>query len=192
MKLAFSALGDSQKIAAGLGTDSLVIDEKDLVKIKNTLTSGTSAKIDTKKKEVACLLMAQELFETAVFLPGAGDDFGKERVLNGLTSETLHGTKIIKTIKNDIIPVGHIWAFTSPDFLGHNFALGDPSFEIQSKFGLIEWQTKESIGMGIGNTLSTALLTTKGSKGFVAADGSTDSAGGDVDVLRNHYNGLYM
>lgn len=164
------------------GTANLYIENSDLVKVKNTLTAGLNGN-DAKKKEVGCLLMAQEIYETAVTLPGAGDDFGKDRVLNGITSDTLHGTKIIKSIKSDILPIGHIWAFTKPDFLGHNFALGDPNFEIKSNFGLIEWQTKESIGVGIGNALSVALLTLKGTVSpsnsstslVISTDGTIDS-----------------
>jgi len=150
--------GTTDKAVDSAGTNALEIAQGDFIKLKNTLASGINGS-DAKRKEVACILMCQEAFESAVVLPGAGDDFGKDRVLNGVTSDTLYGTKIVKTIKSDLLPVGHLWAFTTPDFLGHNFALGDPNFEIKSNFGLIEWQTKESIGMGIGNALSVALMT---------------------------------
>ena len=165
----------------GTPTGTLEIATRDIVKIKNTLASGINGS-DAKRKEVGCLLMCQEVFETAVIIPSAGDDFGKDRVLNGISSDTLFGTKVIRTIKSDLLPIGHIWAFTTPDFLGHNFSLGDPNFEIKSNFGLIEWQTKESIAMGIGNALSVALLTLDGSVApgtstnlEVATDGSLSS-----------------
>ena len=182
-------IGASLSVAANLqqkavkytGTESLEITARDIIKIKNTLASGINGS-DAKRKEVGCLLMCQEVFETAVVLPSVGDDFGKDRVLNGITSDTLYGTKVIRTIKSDMLPRGHMWAFTTPDFLGHNFSLGDPNFEIKSNFGLIEWQTKESIGMGIGNALSVALLTLKGSVNpggstglEIATDGSMSS-----------------
>jgi len=172
------------------GTVDLTIAGTDIVKIKNTLASGINGS-DSKRKEVGCILMCQEVFETAVILPSAGDDFGKDRVLNGITSDTLYGTKIIKTIKSDILPRGHMIAFTTPDFLGHNFALGDPSFEIKSTFGLIEWQTKESIAVGIGNITSMALLTLKGS---VNPGGSTNlevTSDGTLDVaIASYYASL--
>jgi len=169
---------------------SLTLAQEDLVALKNVLSAGINGS-DPKRKEVACILMCQEAFETAVFLPGAGDDFGKDRIQHGITSDTLHGTKIIKTIKSDLLPVGHMFAFTSPDFLGHNFALGDPSFEIKSNFGLIEWQTKESIATGIGNGLSVALLTMLGS---VNPGGSTDlktaTDGTLLAAITTYYAGL--
>lgn len=196
LRICGSALGvaidTKRKCVKYAGATALTIDQKDLVKIKNTLASGINGS-DSKRKEVGCILMCQEVFETAVFLPGAGDDFGKDRVLNGITSDTLHGTKVIKTIKSDILPVGHIWAFTTPDFLGHNFSLGDPNFEIKSNFGLIEWQTKESVGFNIGNALSVALLTLLGS---VNPGGSTDievKADGTLPAnITNYYKGLKL
>ena len=170
IKLAAAAITTSTSTAGkivGEGTGAatnMALTALDIVKIKNTLMGGVPATtaLDTRKKEVAALLMAQESFEYAVVLPSAGDDFGKDRVLNGITSDTLYGTKVVRSIKTDLVPQGVIFAFTSPDFLGHNFALGDPSFEIKSNFGLIEWQTKESVGMGIGNRFSVAALILDG------------------------------
>ena len=186
-------VNESGSCKAVVGVDAannVRINALDFVKIKNTLASGINGS-DPRRKEVGCILMCQEAFESAVILPSAGDDFGKDRVLNGITTDTLYGTKIVRTIKSDILPVGHLWAFTTPDFLGHNFALGDPNFEIKSNFGLIEWQTKESIGMGIGNGQSTALLTLLGS---VNPGGSTDlkvaTDGTNTANIRAYYAGL--
>jgi hypothetical protein len=150
------------KVVAGTSTDNLTIAAKDFPKLKNTLASGVNSS-DPKRKEVGVILMSQDVYETAVLLPGAGDDFGKDRVYFGIASDTLYGSKILRTIKTRFLPAGHMFAFTTPDFLGHNFSLGDPTFEIRSQFGLIEWQTSESIGLGIGNRLSIALMALKGS-----------------------------
>ena len=144
------------------GTTNLAVSALDLVKLNNTLAGGIPAAPDFLKKELALILMPQETFEYAVVLPSAGDDFGKDRVQNGITSDTLYGKKIVRSIKTDILPQGVMFAFTAPDFLGHGFALGDPSFEIKHSFGLIEWQTKESIAYGFGNALSVAALVLDG------------------------------
>ena len=185
LRLAGAALAGgtagAQKAVKYTGSTDLTIAATDFIKIKNTLASGINGS-DAKRKEVGCLLMCQEAYETAVVLPGAGDDFGKDRVLNGITSDTLYGTKVIRTIKSDLLPVGHIWGFTTPDFLGHNYGLGDPRFEIRSNFGLIEWQSNESIAIGIGNRLSAALLTLKGSVNPGGATGLVVTTDGTVDA----------
>ncbi len=183
LRLLGAALASSGKgVLSTSTTTGNYIQHQDMVKLKNTLASGINAN-DPKRKEVACVLMCQETWETVVVLPNVGDDFGKDRVLNGITSDTLHGTKVVRTIKSDILPQGHIWAFAAPDYMGHNFALGDPSFEIRSLFGLIEFQSKESIGMGIGNVMSEALLTMYGATApatstniAIATDGTIPAA----------------
>ena len=178
----------TQKAVKFVGTPTfdLELSDRDFIKIKNTLFSGISAS-DPKRLEVAAILMTQEIYETGVVLPGAGDFFGKDRVYNGVVTDTFFGTKIIKTIKSDILPIGHLWAFTSPEFLGHAFDLGDPSFEIKSDFGLIRWQTKESIGIGIGNALATALLTLKGSVAPGTATSLEVTTDGTVDTAISDY-----
>lgn len=185
--VAVAGAGSSKAVKYDTDDKDLEVSTRDIIKIKNTLASGINGS-DALRKEVGCLLMCQEAFETVVILPSAGDDFGKDRVLNGITSDTLFGTKTVRTIKSDILPRGHIWAFTTPDFLGHNFSLGDPNFEIKSTFGLIEWQTKESIGMGIGNALSVALLTLKGS---VNPGGATDLAIGTDGTVTSNITNYY-
>lgn len=198
MKLSGAAIGaagatDTKAVKYAGGTADLIIETSDVVKVKNTLTGGVpSVAVDSKKKEVGCILVAQESFEYAVMLPGAGDDFGKDRVQDGLTSDTLFGTKFVKTIKTDIVPQGVLFAYSTPDFLGHNFALGDPNFEIKSNFGLIEWQTKESIGVGIGNRLSVAVLTLKGSKDPDGNDITIATDGTYVANLANFYANLVI
>jgi hypothetical protein len=190
--LALSGPTSYKKAVTHVGSPTYTkeITARDFTKVKNTLASGIAGG-DAKKKETACILMTQETFETAVSIPNAGDDFGKDRVLNGIVSDTLFGTKVIKTIKSDILPTGHLWAFTDPSFLGHNFGLGDPSFEIKSTFGLIEWQTKESIAMGIGNALSLALLTLYGSVAPGTATALVNTVDGTVGAnIATYYAAL--
>ena len=177
LRMIGGALSIGGKMVQGAGllpgdttAHDLTLNPADHIKLKNTLQAGIAGGAE-KKLEVSCMLGTQEVYESLIMIPNVGDDFGKDRVLNGITSDTLYGTKFTRTIKSDLLPNGHIWAFTAPDFLGHNFALGEPTFEIKSNFGLIEWQTKESIGMGIGNNSSVALMTLPGS----VVPGTTDS-----------------
>jgi len=190
--LAGGSAGSTKVVKGFDATNDIRINQQDFVSLKNVLASGINGS-DSRRKEVGVILMCQEAFESAVVLPSAGDDFGKDRVLNGITSDTLYGTKVTRTIKSDLLPQGHLWAFTTPDFLGHNFSLGDPNFEIKSTFGLIEWQTKESIAMGIGNRLSVALLALKGSKVPGAATSLEVTTNGTLDAaIANYYAGLHV
>lgn len=183
--LSNAALTGKKIVAGNETTDNLTLKEQDFTKLTNTLSSGISSE-DEKKLELGCILMTQEDYNTAVHLPGAGDDFGKDRVYNGLSTDTLFGYRIIKTIKSNIIPRGHLWAFTTEDALGHAFTLGETKFEIHSKFGLIEWQTKMSVGYGIGNARGVGALTLKGSTGHTQTDGTIETA------FSNHYSGLEL
>jgi len=181
-----------KKILKGANTTKGYLDQDDFVNIKNTLASGVNTS-DTKRKEIGCALMTEETYNTAIALPNSADDFGKDRVYNGIDSEVLFGTKVITTIKSKVLPVGHVWAFTTPDFLGHNFSLGEPSFEIKKEFNLIQWQARESMGLGIGNALSVALLALKNSVApgtttslEVATDGTVPAA------IANYYKAIRM
>jgi len=160
------------------------ITKGDMIMGKNILSGGIAGG-DPKKKEVGCCLMTTETFNTSPFIPTYGDDYGKDRVENGVVTETLNGTRIVKSIKSNILPNGHLWFFTTPDFLGYNFSLGDPIFEIKSTFGLIEFQTDESVGMNISNSASLALRTlafsTRPGVAYTAAwDGTTELSNADV------------
>jgi hypothetical protein len=182
-----AVIGSAKAIKGADTVNDLTITAKDLVGLKNTLAAGING-ADAKRKEVAVILMCQEAYETATYLPSAGDDFGTKRVIDGVKTDILYGNRIVKTIKSDILPVGHMLAFTAPDFLGHSFSLGDPQFEIRSQFGTIEWQTKESIGMGIGNILSIALCALKGSKAPGTNTSLEISSNGTIDAaILNYY-----
>jgi len=176
------------KAVKGHATNDLELNERDFISLKNALSSGIKGS-DDKRKETALMLMTQEDYETAVLLPNAADSFGTDRIINGLRSETLYGTRIVKTIKSNVLPRGHVMAFTTEDFLGHAFTLGETRFEIKKEFGLLQWETKMSVGYGIGNALSVALLTLPG-----ASMGGNDITVATDGVLpqniKNYYKGL--
>lgn len=183
MRIAGAAISNSHKILAPTSS-ATTLNRTDWIRLKNALKSGITSYPDAKQKEVHVILMTSNDWEYVITLMTTGDFFGKDMFINGYSEELLWGTKTIRTIKTDIVPVGHIWAFTKPDFLGHSFGLGDPNFEIHSRFGLIEWQTDQTVGYGIGNTLSAACLTLAGSTGACTADGTVPSG------FSTYYNAL--
>ena len=169
----------------GIASSGVSLDMADIVAIKSLLQGNGQT---VKKLELDKILMTEELYSTVLGIPTAADDFGKDRILNGITSDTIIGSKVVKTIKSDLLPSGHMFAFTTPDFLGHNFAMGEPTFEIKSQFGLIEWQTKESIGMGIGNIDAVALAVNSNTKfTYTDAAGATKVAN-SLDNAAEYYS----
>jgi hypothetical protein len=180
-----------QKIVKGVGSKDLWLNYEDHINLLNMLQSGVAG-MEPKKLELNLLLMTQEIANTSITIPAAGDNFGKDRVLNGVPIDTFGGKKVIPTIKSDILPVGHIWAITMGQYLGHNYSVGEATFEIKSSFGLIEWQSKCSVAIGIGNAKGVALCPLPGSKS--PANGSTAltcTATGTVDPdITSYYEGL--
>lgn len=175
LRLLGAAITASQKIVAHGG--SADITRPLWIKLKNVLKSGVAGVApDSKPKEAHCILMTSNDWEYVITLMTTGDYFGKDMFINGYSEELLWGTKTIRTIKTDVLPVGHVWCFTKPDFLGHNFGLGDPNFEIHSRFNLIQWQSDESVGIGVGNVLSASVLTLSGSVGATTTDGTVEAA----------------
>ena len=187
MKLCGAAITASRKGIKGSTGVNFIFNKTDWITLKNTMKSGVAgvaAAADARPKEVHAILMTTNDWEQVISLGAVSDDFGKDMFMNGYNEDILWGTKVVRTIKTDVLPVGHIWAYTKPDFLGHNFGLGDPTFEIRSNFGLIEWQSGESIGCNIGNIYSMAVLTLQGSTGAIAVSGTIPAA------FTNYYKAL--
>lgn len=186
-----SSTAGTQKIVKSGHNVAKWLSYVDVVNLCNTLASGVNGR-DPKKLELALILMTQEVAATSAGLVGAGDNFGKDRVLNGVPTETLFGHKVVTTIKSDILPIGHLWGFADGEFLGHNYSVGETHFEIFSKFGLVQWQSKCTIAMGIGNARALALLPIYGT--VSPADGTTPltcTTTGTVDAdIVNYYKGL--
>lgn len=195
LRMMGSTIAAGGKLAGGNG-DTMAnkapqLNPTDHIALTSLLESGINGGTANKALEVGCLLMTRDTYKSTIMLPAYGDDFGKDRIHHGVGGDTLYGTKVIRTIKSDILPNGHVFAFTSPDFLGNNFAMGEPTFEIRSQFGTIEWQTVERIGMNVGNVSAAALLTMKGSNtpGAVPSTGNGDLyyTGSNSSTITNHY-----
>lgn len=177
MKICGAAVTASKKIIPSSTGNPFDYNRSDWITLKNTLKSGVPAvAVDAKPKEVHCILMTTNDWEKVITLGAVSDDFGKDMFRNGYNEDILWGSKVIRTIKTDVLPQGHIWAYTKPDFIGHNFGLGDPTFEIKSNFGLIEWQSAESIGLNVGNIYAMACLTLDSSVGVCVTAGTVPAA----------------
>jgi hypothetical protein len=87
-----------------------------------------------------------------------GDVLRSEVFQNGYMTGTLFGKQFIVTLKEDLVPYGAIIAFTSPDYMGNFYVLGNTKFWIEKKANLISWRTWETVGLGIGNIKAIGAL----------------------------------
>tara|TARA_Y100001938_G_scaffold151168_1_gene246796 strand:- start:3099 stop:4037 length:939 start_codon:yes stop_codon:yes gene_type:complete len=131
---------------------------KDKVKSLFDLLDGNELRADT-------LLMDSTMFNR-LFLYDAttvGDAVGSEMHVNGYSYATLFGRKLVvsnKVKKSDGTDLlnNKIYAFTSQDFLGQFLVLNDTKFFIEKRKNIITFAAYETIGVGIGNTKSCAVL----------------------------------
>ena len=131
---------------------------KDKVKSLFDLLDGNELRADT-------LLMDSTMFNR-LFLYDAttvGDAVGSEMHVNGYSYATLFGRKLVvsnKVKKSDGTDLlnNKIYAFTSQDFLGQFLVLNDTKFFIEKRKNIITFAAYETIGVGIGNTKSWAVL----------------------------------
>ncbi len=131
---------------------------KDKIKSLFDLLDGNELRADT-------LLMDSTMFNR-LFLYDAttvGDAVGSEMHVNGYSYATLFGRKLVVSNKKkkqdgtDLLN-NKIYAFTSQDFLGQFLVLNDTKFFIEKRKNIITFAAYETIGVGIGNTKSCAVL----------------------------------
>lgn len=63
----------------------------------------------------------------------------------------IHGVDYIVTQKNDIVPNGTVYQFTTPDFLGKAGSLQPMKMFIEKKEDIIRWHATEMLGFAIAN-----------------------------------------
>lgn len=83
------------------------------------------------------------------------DDVGDENVTRffneGLTTDTYLGVKCIFTIKDDIVPNGHVYFFPQPEFLGKAYYLTDWTLFMKKEAYFVEMFAYWLGGYAIGN-----------------------------------------
>ena len=85
-----------------------------------------------------------------------GGDLAEEILLKGYSESTFLNTRILVTIKRDLVPDSTFFMFAEPKFLGKFFVLEDTTMAIERKFYLLEFFAYESIGSAIGNVAGLA------------------------------------
>ena len=91
-----------------------------------------------------------------------GGDMAQKLFLEGnsaFESTEIGGTKIIATLKNDIIPNGVMYMFTAPNYLGRACVLQEPTMYVKKDKDMISVETREIIGATIANTMGLQKVT---------------------------------
>lgn len=90
------------------------------------------------------------------------DELGGTRAqdifFNGLSFDQFDGRKIIRTIKDDIIPDNHFFMLAAPQWLGKFYELEAPTMHVDSDHVLISFFLYEFIGMALANPNGAAIV----------------------------------
>lgn len=86
-----------------------------------------------------------------------GGDLAQKNWVEGLTTDTIEGIKIITTIKSNIVPENYVYFFAEPSFLGHCYYLTDWTMFLKKEAFFIEFFSYWLGGFGFGNVAGMAL-----------------------------------
>ena len=113
----------------------------------------------------------------------AGGDIAQKNWIEGMTTDTIEGIKIVTTIKNNIVPENYVYFFAEPSFLGHCYYLTDWTMFLKKEAFFIEFFSYWLGGFGFGNVAAMAVArfnqdygTDKNSDGLLTW-GSSSSGG---------------
>jgi hypothetical protein len=87
----------------------------------------------------------------------AGGDLSQQMFENGVPCKTLNGVKAIYTIKNQLVPDGQIYAFSSEEFLGKYFRLQPLTAYMENKAWWLSFFQYLELGISIGNVKGACL-----------------------------------
>lgn len=88
----------------------------------------------------------------------------------------LHGVEYIVTMKNDIVPNGVVYQFTTPDYLGKGGSLQPMKMFIEKKEDIIRWHATEILGWTIANAPGVQKVTYLKSTALDGGDGRLTEA----------------
>ena len=87
-----------------------------------------------------------------------GGDFAQQVAMNGWGETKWFGTRILVTIKRDLIPDNRIYQFVRPKALGKFFLLEDTTMYVDTKAYIIEFFAYSSQGAAFANPAGLAIV----------------------------------
>lgn len=73
-----------------------------------------------------------------------------DTAFDGVQTATILGREVITSIKN-VFDKGVIYCFTDPEYLGKHYTLEDMKFELEKKWGYVQFQSQLEFGCNLGN-----------------------------------------
>ena len=174
-----SVMKGSGALAAGADTWVVYpVSKNDFVKLRQMLAM--------RKLRLEVVLMNDVDFQDILqfTLEDLGDKLTSEIVVDGYKYSTILGNRFVRTIKNEILRRGNIYAFTAPEFLGVFYILNNTKFFVKKEWNKIEWGAWEDIGMSLINLNSVVkleLYSASVTPGF--ADGVVDGQGPESKLV---------
>jgi hypothetical protein len=80
-------------------------------------------------------------------------------VANGYSYTKLFGRTFIRTIKNDIVPPGSIYLFSTPEYMGVFDVLADVKVYVEQKASMLRFFMYETVGVSFGNVNGFAKIS---------------------------------
>ena len=105
----------------------------------------------------------------------AGSAVMEDIIHNGYSYTKLFGYNFVRTIKNDIVKPGHIYLFSTPEFLGVFDVLEDVKAFMETRGNKFSFYLWETIGIAIGNDNGLAKIE-------LVAKAPAGSGTGDTDA----------
>jgi hypothetical protein len=169
--------GQGALTAGGAANDWTVfpVTKNDFVKLRQALAM--------RKLRLEVVLMNDVDFQDILqfTLEDLGDKLTSEIIVDGYKYSTILGNRFVRTIKNEILRRGNIYAFTAPEFLGVFYILNNTKFFVKKEWNKIEWGAWEDIGMSLINLNSVVKLELY--RGSVTPDAGLFDAGYEVKLV---------
>lgn len=110
-------------------------------------------KLLAKKLPVGCILMTQAMYADLLTFPATdiGSPAASELYRGQASLDNFFGYKIITTNKADLLPTNRAIIFAPQEYLGQFYSLQDATVFLKTEADMIEFETYEAIGSGIGN-----------------------------------------
>lgn len=109
---------------------------------------------------VGCILMTQSMYNDLLSFPSTeiGSPAASELFRGQATLDNFFGYKIITTNKANILPTNQAIVFAPEAYLGQMYMLQDATVFLKAEMDMIEFQTYEAAGVGIGNVNGAVVL----------------------------------